>query len=74
MYQVEVKARSEEFQKLQVNSGKQLEDLQKNFQEQQDQRHTEMECYKKGIIVLYEKTMEYAIMIGQLPLKFIWKL
>jgi len=55
MYQVEVKARNEEFQKLQVNSGKQLEDLQKNFQEQQDQRHTEMKCYKKGIIVLYEK-------------------
>lgn len=53
--------KNEEFQKIQVTSGKQLEDLQKNFQEQQKQRQAEMESYKKEIAVLHEKNVQSAI-------------
>ncbi|KFC19639.1 hypothetical protein [Chryseobacterium sp. FH1] len=52
---------SEEFLKLQVTSWKQLEDLQKNFQEQQKQRQAEMESYKKEIAVLHEKNVQSSI-------------
>jgi len=44
-----------------VTSGKQLDDLQKNFQEQQKQRQAEMEIYKKEIAVLHEKNVQSAI-------------
>jgi len=44
-----------------VTSGKQLDDLQKNFQEQQKQRLAEMEIYKKEIAVLHEKNVQSAI-------------
>lgn len=44
-----------------MTSGKQLDDLQKNFQEQQKQRQAEMEIYKKEIAVLHEKNVQSAI-------------
>lgn len=40
---------------------KQLEDLNKNFQEQQKQRLAEMDNYKKEIAVLHEKNAQSAI-------------
>ncbi|MGE8512805.1 MAG: exodeoxyribonuclease VII large subunit [Chryseobacterium culicis] len=50
--------RNEEFQKLQESSTKQLQDVHKNFTEQQKQRHAEMENYKKEITHLHEKNMQ----------------
>ena len=44
-----------------MSSGKQLQDLQKNFQEQQKQRQAEMESFKKEIAVLHEKNVQSAI-------------
>ncbi|WP_262152628.1 hypothetical protein [Chryseobacterium foetidum] len=57
----QLKARNDEFQKLQASSGKQLGDLQNNFQEQQKQRQTDMESYKKEIAAMYEKNLRSAI-------------
>ncbi|UZT99017.1 hypothetical protein ODZ84_05440 [Chryseobacterium fluminis] len=44
-----------------MTSSKQLDDLQKNFQEQQKQRQAEMESYKKEIAILHEKNVQSAI-------------
>lgn len=53
--------KTEEFQKLQELSSKQLLDTQKNFTEQQKQRQLEMANYKKEISVLYEKNLQSVI-------------
>ncbi|REC47576.1 hypothetical protein DRF67_11080 [Chryseobacterium pennipullorum] len=53
--------KTEEFQKLQELSSKQLIDTQKNFTEQQKQRQLEMDNYKKEISVLYEKNLQSVI-------------
>jgi exodeoxyribonuclease VII large subunit len=53
--------KTEEFQKLQELSSKQLFDTQKNFTEQQKQRQLEMDNYKKEISVLYEKNLQSVI-------------
>lgn len=53
--------KTEEFQKLQELSSKQLLDTQKNFTEQQKQRQLEMDNYKKEISVLYEKNLQSVI-------------
>ncbi|TQM21054.1 exodeoxyribonuclease VII large subunit [Chryseobacterium aquifrigidense] len=53
--------KTEEFQKLQEISSKQLIDTQKNFTEQQKQRQLEMDNYKKEISVLYEKNLQSVI-------------
>ncbi|MFC4163938.1 exodeoxyribonuclease VII large subunit [Epilithonimonas zeae] len=49
--------RTEEFQKLQENSAKQLLDTNKTFTEQQKQRQEELEIYKKEIAVLHDKNI-----------------
>ncbi|MFC7345406.1 exodeoxyribonuclease VII large subunit [Chryseobacterium zhengzhouense] len=53
--------KTEEFQKLQEISSKQLLDTQKNFTEQQKQRQLEMDNYKKEISALYEKNLQSVI-------------
>ncbi|MGN7863502.1 exodeoxyribonuclease VII large subunit [Chryseobacterium sp. 22458] len=53
--------KTEEFQKLQELSSKQLLDTQKNFAEQQKQRQLEMDNYKKEISALYEKNLQSVI-------------
>lgn len=53
--------KTEEFQKLQELSSKQLLDTQKNFAEQQKQRQLEMDNYKKAISALYEKNLQSVI-------------
>ncbi|CAD0218293.1 exodeoxyribonuclease VII large subunit [Chryseobacterium sp. JV274] len=53
--------KTEEFQKLQEISSKQLIDTQKNFAEQQKQRQLEMDNYKKEISALYEKNLQSVI-------------
>ncbi|MFZ4929142.1 exodeoxyribonuclease VII large subunit [Chryseobacterium sp. Mn2064] len=53
--------KTEEFQKLQELSSKQLLDTQKNFTEQQKQRQLEMDNYKKEISALYEKNLQSVI-------------
>ena len=53
--------KTEEFQKLQEISAKQLLDTQKTFTEQQKQRQTEMDNYKKELSGLYEKNLQSVI-------------
>lgn len=47
--------RNEEFQKLQESSTKQLQDVHKNFTEQQKQRQAEMENYKKRLPIFMKR-------------------
>lgn len=53
--------KTEEFQKLQELSARQLQEMQKSFTEQQRQRQLEMENDKKQIAGLHEKNMQAAI-------------
>ena len=53
--------KTEEFQKLQQFSARQLQETQKNFTEQQKQRQTEMDNYKKELSGLYEKNLQSVI-------------
>ncbi|WES98246.1 exodeoxyribonuclease VII large subunit [Chryseobacterium arthrosphaerae] len=53
--------KNEEFQKLQENSSRQIQDLNKNFTEQQKQRQQEMETYKQEIAALHSKNIESAV-------------
>lgn len=53
--------KTEEFQKLQELSSKQLLNTQKNFTEQQKQRQLEMDNYKKEISALYKNNLQSVI-------------
>lgn len=53
--------KNEEFQKLQENAAKQIQELNTGFAGQQKQRQEEMETYKKEIAALYEKNIRSEI-------------